>query len=522
MKFSLSKIFVSLLISAFVFPNFVSAQTTDGPWYNQNPTQFSKKVFGDPAGSNDGEIFGERYTFAQINWILNSLVLTFSPQYQGGGVKDILNKLQQGNNVSYRDLASLGLPGLLGGSVLEFYNHPLASGVESIHNTLAKFSIVQPAYAANNGGFGFTSLSAVALLWSASRNMAYLVMIVLLLVSGFLIMFRVKINPQTVVTLQTMIPKLIITLLLVTFSFAIAGLVIDLVYVIITFVIGMLNIPPGVIHPTNLGATIQFFTGPSIGPIVRYYLFIWIVLLSLGALIALIPAGFTQIGGGLLAIIALLITIFLAWTLLKIWWLLLKTYVTLLLLIIIGPWQIMLDLLPGQQGFGGWIRNVIANASVFVVVPLMFLINMIFWKPFFGLNNWGITQDVFDLITKFTGGFLNLSPLGPTNTGIGATSGLPNLPLVGNTGGLIFNFAIGFAILSLTPKIADMIRDALKLPAFKYGSAFGEATVQPYGMALRGVSIGSDIGKAWTTRFGTRTPTAPATPRITPPTPPIP
>ena len=58
-------------------------------------------------------------------------------------------------------------------------------------------------------------------------------MVIILIAAGFMIMFRVKINPQTVVSLQTMIPKLVITLLLVTFSYAIAGLVIDMIYVFI-------------------------------------------------------------------------------------------------------------------------------------------------------------------------------------------------------------------------------------------------------------------------------------------------
>ena len=59
-----------------------------------------------------------------------------------------------------------------------------------------------------------------------------------------------------------------------------------------------------------------------------------------------------------------------------------KTYITLVLLIAIGPWQIMLDLIPGQSGFGPWFRNIIANASVFVVVPIMFAINMLFGNHF--------------------------------------------------------------------------------------------------------------------------------------------
>ncbi|KKU62561.1 MAG: hypothetical protein UX86_C0046G0001, partial [Candidatus Amesbacteria bacterium GW2011_GWC1_47_15] len=36
------------------------------------------------------------------------------------------------------------------------------------------------------------------------------------------------------------------------------------------------------------------------------------------------------------------------------------------------------------------------------------------------------------------------------------------------------NLAIGYAILALMPKAADMVRDAIKAPAFKYGTALGE------------------------------------------------
>ncbi len=42
----------------------------------------------------------------------------------------------------------------------------------------------------------------------------------------------------------------------------------------------------------------------------------------------------------------------------------------------------------------------------------------------------------------------------------------------------------------MTPKIADIIRDMLKIPPFKYGGAFGEATspiTGPAGTYLSGV-----------------------------------
>jgi len=50
---------------------------------------------------------------------------------------------------------------------------------------------------------------------------------------AFMIMFRVRISPQTVITVQSALPKIIFTLILITFSYAIAGFLIDLMYVVI-------------------------------------------------------------------------------------------------------------------------------------------------------------------------------------------------------------------------------------------------------------------------------------------------
>lgn len=492
---------------------------TEGPWYEQTPCQFYNKVKG--GGTPDTEIFGERYTYAQINWIINSLSNMIMPN-NINSIQDLQNLIQglisdNGQSPSLQNYAKLGLPGLLLGGISSSLNNPPASGVQYLANLGSRMQIVPVAHAANSGGYGYNTLSVVLTLWGVTRNMAYLVMTILLVASGFLIMFRVKINPQTVVSLQTMIPKLIVTMLLVTFSFAIAGLVIDLIYVIISAVFGMLMLPPGVIHPTSLPNAISWFTSSRYDTVVAYFLFPWGMIMLAGGLIGLIPTGFTQAIAGIMVIISLVVIIFIVWNLFKIWWMLVKAQVTLILLIIVGPLQIMLDLIPGQSGFSSWFRNVIANASVFATVPIMFLLNMLFWKPFFGLSNISWAQSAMDWFSSI------LSPLGAINTGIGAGSPLPNLPFV-NGSGAIFNFIVGYVILSLTPKVADIIRDALKVPAFKYGTAFGEALTGPYTLGIRGVSIATDIRKAWTSRLGSRVPgnipPAPNTsPATQPPTP---
>ena len=100
----------------------------DGPWYNQTPDQFHRKVFDT---TNPDEIFGERYTFAQVNWIINSLLSAINPAPGDPAAFNILldqirNLLSQGQTPSLGDYAQLGLPGILIGSMGAMYSPPPA------------------------------------------------------------------------------------------------------------------------------------------------------------------------------------------------------------------------------------------------------------------------------------------------------------------------------------------------------------------------------------------------------------
>lgn len=476
-KYLLS-IFLLALATFFLSPHFspvraqnIECPTTSNVWYNQDPCTFRDKV----TGGDQNEIFGERYTFAQVNWIINSIAVMLSPAngIDATGLNLITCYLFQtttppggtcptasGPNSRWGIYAQLGIPGFLIGGITELTTAPVASGLAQIGTTLQKFDLASPALA-QGGGYGFQSLNGLQLLWGASRNMAYLIMVILLIATGFMIMFRVKINPQTAVSLQIMIPKVIFTLLLVTFSYAIAGLVIDLVYVVLAFVLSGLALT-GAINPGDLPNSVGWFFTPDFGKIFGYYLVGFLVQLVAGGLTALLGVGLATlippiapfIGGlgTIFALFEIILAVVVIWLLFKVWWMMAKTYLTLMFLIVVGPWQIMLGLLPGQQGFGTWIRNVIANASVFLTVPIMFILNLYFWTF--------------------------MSPFNPLGATTGITADLPDFPLFGGIGvgqGSIFGFLIGFAILSMIPKVADMIRDALKVPPFKYGNAFGEA-----------------------------------------------
>lgn len=116
------------------------------------------------------------------------------------------------------------------------------------------FGISKQAYAQ---GVGFEKLSPFLPIWVTFRNLVYLLFIIVFVVIGMFIMLRVQFDPRTVMTVQNQIPKLIIGIILVTFSFAIAGLMIDAMYIVIYFAYGVaLTIPGAGLGNINL-STIQ-------------------------------------------------------------------------------------------------------------------------------------------------------------------------------------------------------------------------------------------------------------------------
>jgi hypothetical protein len=68
------------------------------------------------------------------------------------------------------------------------------------------------------------------MLWKTFRNMAYGLVSIFLVVIGIFIMLRKKTDPKTVLTLQAALPKVIISLVLITFSFAIGATMTNFIF----------------------------------------------------------------------------------------------------------------------------------------------------------------------------------------------------------------------------------------------------------------------------------------------------
>ncbi len=122
------------------------------------------------------------------------------------------------------------------------YAHPPASGVISTYATLQKAGFIPHSYAAE--GIGLAALTPFKPIWLIFRNLILLMMVIIIVIIGFMIMFRAKINPQTVISIENALPKIAIALLLITFSYAIAGFLIDIMYVVMGLIAGLFNNQP--------------------------------------------------------------------------------------------------------------------------------------------------------------------------------------------------------------------------------------------------------------------------------------
>jgi hypothetical protein len=337
------------------------------------------------------------------------------------------------------------------------FNPPVSS--KEYFADVSKNFGVKTAYAQ---GIGFAGLQNLLPLWKATRNLAYIFSVLIFMYVGLAIMFRVKIDPKTVISIQSALPKFIIALILVTFSYAIAGLLIDLIYVLIYLGIVALREPiiaysnESIAHLqkeytttsflkifellwTGAGRTIQGIIGGSTGGAA----FAGFAAVAVASLVTAWASSFAL--AALLPV--LIIAVILVVLILKLFFALLTAYINIIIAVVIGPIQIMLGAIPGSNGgFNSWFKNLLANILVFPAVVLALLVG------------WLLT----------------------------GTNGPKWEPPMLATGGNALPSIIGIGLLLLSTKIPDMIKEAFKVKGQGYGKAIGETFSQGQSIARGG------------------------------------
>ncbi len=248
-------------------------------------------------------------------------------------------------------------------------------------------------YAAN----GYEELSGTGIIgiWTKVLNISYIFFVVIMVLAGFMIMFRHKLGGQTMVTLGSVLPRVIISLVIATFSFAIAGLLIDMGGVISGIVVYILDLGDEVVPISTLGNLMKGVLKGGLGLTstisgviggIGIGSFIGAGVSSAAAagtgiagLIAFAtnPAGWiaAAIVGAIGMIIFLVIIGIVLVGAIKVLITLFKAYFSLLIAVILGPLQITMGAIPGNNRMiTNWFLTILRNVLVFPMV--LFIVNL--------------------------------------------------------------------------------------------------------------------------------------------------
>lgn len=430
-------------------------------------------------------------------------------------IREIKENIASGQiSPSETNLAGLnngGLVASLGSFTSKLVTYRPASSLDYlayVSTNLKNHHVIDQAYAAGPG-YGFTALSPILPLWRAFRNIAYLLFALGFVMYGVMIMFRIKIDAKTAASIQLAIPKLIVTLLVITFSYAIVGFLIDISTVVSAMVINILkagqildssSLSIGSTTLTNpiasvaagqskLGAIgsiiINGFTASIVAPFIFFNLIIGGIV-GVAASFAAIIAG-TISGIGVVLTIIVMIAVGISYV--KLIGKLFMAFFSIIINLIFSPIILLGNLMPGSNAISSWLMSIIGNLAVFPVAAFFLVLSYaLMVQPVLTfvpelVKSWSPTAT---MIANAAAGALGFE----TNwmqTGLEAVLGVKSLASLGNiwtppmtvpfgsSDGSLMLATIGFGLLMMASKYCEMVEKALKTPPFPYGAAIGEA-----------------------------------------------
>ncbi|EKE06418.1 MAG: hypothetical protein ACD_19C00014G0032 [uncultured bacterium] len=512
------KIVLILISSLLIFNSSALPVLAEDPppstWYNQGFTDWYAKVYGDE--SPPSEIFGERYTAAQVQWILYSL-FSFPINFLGSNVQGATSCLMAaasaGINIRENvecvqktieiitDLSTffgavpissvtnnqtkLGFSQSMFG---DFQKRPL-SGIKYLSILNSKFSIISTA---NAQGFGFNAVDGLQRYWQGFRDIAYALTVLVVIVFAFMIMFRVKLSPQLVISVQSALPKVFMALVLATFSYAIAGFVIDLSYV----VGGLFS---ALMHSAGFSGSfaeaykviVPSYETEGVG---AFYIFFWMfgytVMFFLAAIWSLVGtvSGLSVYGflaSLLMILMSIWVLILMLWYTIRVPWVLLKNLISLFVSIVVAPVQIMIGALVPTIGFGVWFKKIITEALVF---PLTGLFMFLALKTLVASFAASTGQSVF-------------AQLGLLDWMLDSSQqSLWTPPILGSAEDMagILWLAVSFMFITMIPKAVDIMKMLVMGAKFDFGSAMGEAMgafgILPTAQKMGGAAVADMAG----------------------------
>jgi hypothetical protein len=512
MKKRLSAILLGLLLSIqLIAPHAALAQD----WWNPSFPAFRDKVTQAPAE----EIFGERYTMAQVSWIINSFIYILSGVV-GQCMESSADVAKFVSCIESKQASTNGGPILaLAGGIDSLHNTRPASGINYVAQKLDNLNIIPEAYAQQQG-YGFSNaLAPIQKLWVISRNATYALLVLVVIAMAFMIMFRAKVSPQASITIQSAIPRIFIAAVAITFSYAIAGFLVDLAFVIQALVSAI--VAGSVVDPALNKNAITVFTtmNDGVGATVAYgiafilqsFSAIGGILGGGGGLVGMALNGGGWLGEGILntvaflpdIIIGLIVLVLLLIGLMRVFWLLILTYGKTIFIVICAPFAILLGAAMPSGSIFGWVKSLVAQLAVFVSIGIIVLMAHILF--------WGFRESSGTINLDGIYNALNLNPFGIKSGLAGGASGtLPSGFNFGNNMHAI-GFFVSLAIILSIPKIANSVRDFIATGKATFGFGIGEALAPisgPMGF-VQNATVGAaskGFGGVASAHFGARFP----------------
>lgn len=304
---------------------------------------------------------------------------------------------------------------------------------------------------------GYQILQPIIKLWEWSRNIVYIFYVIMFLIIGVMIIMRNKIGGQVPMTIINSIPSVIISLVLVTFSYGISGLIIDAMHLATGVVYqGFFQGPNHLMLDTAGQFTFQspdmsvlqifgtagitdFSAGFNLGAVTG---------MTGGWMVNNIIGMISGVAGNN-TLMSVVLSIAGITAMFKIFFTLLTKYLTFMISPAIAPFQFLLGSLPGKSKMiGDWFKGMFSAAGAFVGVYVAFCI----------------------MIIITAGGASGASVL----TG---WSWFP--PMTGFSAGLsTIAHMLAYAIFIATPNIPALVEKAFESQGSGLFSGVGQATAQ--------------------------------------------
>jgi hypothetical protein len=283
-----------------------------------------------------------------------------------------------------------------------------------------------------------------------------------------MIMFRMKTSPQTAISVQSAIPKVFISIILIAFSYAIAGFMVDLVYVFIGIFATMFTSISSKTAPDLYNFMIAGPQNGGLWGIFNDYFFYFPIALFVAIqdmVTGPISSVVTVAGSFFVVLIMWILGIFIVlWIWFRTIWTMLKALLGVVISIVLAPFQILIGALVPGMGFGAWVRGLMGNLAVFAAIGPMLIFSLYFLYLSFGDHS--TIRQVLDAGVSFR-------EIG-IDSNVSSDFWTPPMLAGGDYLPIIFLF-MSIGIISTIPKVADALKGFMTGRPISMGSAIGEA-----------------------------------------------